>query len=65
MSVSEIEAAITRLPRRDLAELLTWLEEYHASVWEKQIEDDLQAGRLDKLLAEVDREYDAGSARPL
>lgn len=65
MSVKEIEAAITKLPREDLAELMAWLEAYRAQVWDRQIEGDLEAGRLDALLAEVDREYEAGLSQPL
>ena len=34
-------------------------------VWDEQIADDLDTGRLDALLAEVDQEYEAGLARPL
>jgi hypothetical protein len=48
-----------------LAELVSWLEGYHAQVWDKQIEDDLQAGRLDALLEQVYREYEAGLTEPL
>jgi len=65
MSVTEIEAAIAELPNEDLAELNNWLESHHATIWDKQIEDDLEAGRLDALLAEVDKEYAAGLASPL
>jgi hypothetical protein len=65
MSVKEIEAAITRLPAKDLAELMAWLQEYAAQVWDKQIEEDLEAGRLDALLAEVDKECQAGLSQPL
>lgn len=65
MSVTEIEAAITKLASGDLAELMSWLEAYHAKVWDKQIADDLDSGRLDTLLADVDREYEAGLAEPL
>ena len=65
MSVKEIEQAITKLPGHELTELLAWLEDYHHQVWDKQIEDDLDAGRLDTLLAEVENEYQAGLARPL
>ena len=65
MSVKEIEATIAGLPAEELAELMTWLEEYHARTWDKQIEDDLETGRLDALLDEVDREYESGSSRPL
>lgn len=65
MSVKEIEAAISQLPARDVIELMSWLAEHHAQVWDKQIEYDLESGRLDALLAEVDREYEAGLAHPL
>ena len=65
MSVKEIEIAITQLPSADLVELMAWLENYHAEMWDKQIEEDLEAGRLDALLAEVDREYEAGLGQPL
>ena len=65
MSVTEIESAIRQLPASDLAELMAWLEEHHGRVWDRQIEDDLGAGRLDTLLADVDKEHGAGMARPL
>jgi hypothetical protein len=65
MSIQEIEAAITRLPARELAELMAWLEDYHTQAWGNPIEDDLEAGRLNQLLAEVDREYGAGLGKPL
>jgi len=65
MSVKEIEIAITKLPALDLAELMAWLENYHAQMWDKQIEEDLETGRLDALLAEVDKEYEAGLGQPL
>jgi hypothetical protein len=65
MSVTEIESAITQLPAKEVAELMEWLQTYHEQVWDKQIEDDLEAGRLDKLLAKVDEEHRAGLARPL
>ncbi len=65
MSIQEIEAAITKLSAEDLAILAAWFVEYRAQTWDKQIEQDLDAGRLDALLAEVDAEYEAGQAKPL
>lgn len=65
MSVTEIEAAIARLSPVELAELMAWLGSYRAQVWDEEIEKDLEAGRLDALLAEVDREYEQGLAGPL
>lgn len=65
MSVTEIESAITQLPAKEVAALMAWLQNYHEQLWDKQIEGDLEAGRFDSLLAEVDKECDAGLARPL
>ncbi|MBI4557353.1 MAG: hypothetical protein HY706_07215 [Candidatus Hydrogenedentes bacterium] len=65
MSVKEIETAITRLSTTDLAELVAWLENYHAETWDKQIEEDLDSGRLDTLLAKVDKEYEDGFGQPI
>jgi BioD-like phosphotransacetylase family protein len=65
MSVQEIEHAITELSPKELAELSAWLADYQAKVWDEQIERDLDTGRLDALLDEVDAEYEAGEAKPL
>ena len=65
MNVKEIEKAIVQLSAEELAELVDWIENYHAQLWDKQIEEDLEAGRLDALLAEVDQEYRAGLSQPL
>jgi hypothetical protein len=65
MSIVEIENEIKELPVEKVDELIKWLKEYHSDLWEKQIADDLAAGRLDPLLAEVDDEIEAGLAQPL
>ena len=65
MGVKEIEKAIVQLPVSDVDKLVGWLEDYRAQLWDKQIEEDLEAGRLDALLAEVDKECEAGLSQPL
>lgn len=65
MSITEIETAITQLPAEEVDKLMSWLEEYHASIWDKQIADDLDAGKFDNLLQEVEEEIEAGMAKPL
>ena len=65
MSITEIEAAITQLPPDEVDKLMSWLEEYQAGIWDKQIAEDLDAGRLDGLLNEVEQEIDAEMANPL
>jgi hypothetical protein len=48
-----------------LAELVSWIHEHHHELWDQQIEQDLESGRLDSFLSEVEREYTAGAAKPL
>lgn len=57
--------AVTNLPLPELTSFRKWVDEFYAQQWDRQIEDDLEAGRLDSLLAEVDEEYEAGLAQPL
>jgi len=54
MSVKEIEAAIAKLPAKQVGELTAWLVDYHHQRWDKQIEDDLDGGRMDAMLAEAE-----------
>jgi hypothetical protein len=65
MSVSEIEAAITLLPAEKVQELMVWFEDYYHRLWDRQIEADLESGKLDGILAEVDAEIESGLAKPL
>ena len=65
MTMQEIEQAITELSPEELTRLREWFDEYYAQVWDDQIERDAASGRLDKLIAEADEEYNAGSSKPL
>jgi hypothetical protein len=65
MSVREIEVAITKLPAKQVGRLTAWLVEYHHKLWDKQIEEDLESGRLDALLEAADKDHAAGMATPL
>ena len=48
--IDELEADIERLPSEELAELFRWLSEKEWESWDKEIEADSQAGRLDFLV---------------
>ena len=49
MTVTEIQQAIIDLPKAEYAELLEWLTELESDEWDKEIEEDAKAGRLDFL----------------
>ena len=64
-TVLEIEAAIEQLPPRDKWQLIHRLHDALWQEWDKQIEADAAAGRLDFLVAEVKADIAAGRVKPL
>jgi hypothetical protein len=65
MDIKEIESAIAQLPSSELAELAKWFEEFHAQVWDEQLEQDVKAGRLDGLLKQAEQDFEQGQCEPL
>jgi hypothetical protein len=51
--IEELKADIERLPSEEVAELFRWLSERDWESWDKEIEADSQAGRLDFLVREA------------
>ena len=65
MSSKEIESAIARLSPEDLAQLFAWLDQHYDDAWDRQIEQDSRAGRLDALIQQAGKDFDAGRCKPL
>jgi hypothetical protein len=58
--IEDLQKAVEQLSPGDLARFREWFEEFEAHLWDEQIVRDLEAGKLDKLLAEVRANDDAG-----
>lgn len=54
--VEEIEAAINQLPDDDFRRIANWIRERDQSLWDKQLDSDCSAGRLDFLFEEIEAE---------
>ena len=65
MDVKEIESAIDDLPAAEIAELAKWFEEFHAQIWDQQIERDLNAGRFESLFEEAKQDFESNRCEPL
>jgi hypothetical protein len=65
MSVEELESVVSKLPATDLARFSQWFEEFVADQWDRQIEADMRAGRLDAALQHADEHYEAGRCTTL
>ena len=64
-TVQEIEVAIRDLPINDQQSLALKLNDLYWSAWDEQIEADADAGRLDSIIAEVERDVREGRTKPL
>jgi hypothetical protein len=63
--LEKIEKDIAGLSPGEVAELAEWFAEFQASLWDRQIEADAKAGRLDKLVNAAKAELAAGKVREL
>ena len=61
--IDELKADIERLSSEELAELFRWLSEKEWESWDKEIEADSQAGRLDFLVREARKEKAKGTLK--
>jgi len=65
MDIKEIETAIAQLPSAEVAELADWFDEFRAQLWDRQIQRDLNSGRLQSVLDEAKDDLKSGRCEPL
>lgn len=65
MSVEDLESHVSSLSADELARFSQWFEEFMADQWDRQIEQDMLAGRLDGALQRTDDHRQAGRVTPL
>ena len=65
MSVEELQAAIAQLPAEELDRFSQWFEEFLADQWDRQVEADILAGRLEAAGRRADEDFEAGRRTPL
>ncbi|CCI37742.1 tetratricopeptide repeat protein [Microcystis aeruginosa] len=60
-----IESAILQLPDEEIHQLSAWLQDYLDDSWDKQIKNDLESGKLDRLLQKVNNDISNNQVKPL
>jgi predicted esterase len=63
--LEQLEQRVKLLSRQDLAAFREWFLEYDERLWDQQIADDADAGRLDAFVKEARTEYEQGKTRDL
>jgi len=64
MNRLDVETAIKQLPEREIRALATWLQDYLDEMWDRQIEFDVAAGKLDHLIAQAEADIAANNKHP-
>ena len=59
-TIEEIKSAIHHLSRRELARFRAWFHEYEADALDMELEEDVQAGKLDTLAEQAIRDFEEG-----
>ena len=63
--VNELANEVQQLNRDELAEFRDWFRKYDSDEWDKEIEQDVLAGKLDKLGNEAIAEHKAGRTKKI
>jgi hypothetical protein len=63
--VERIEQEIQALSPHELAQLRAWFLEYDWAAWDRQLESDIEAGKLDHLADKALDDHAAGKTTPL
>jgi len=64
-AIEKLELLIKSLSPEELAQFREWFAEFDAQVWDRQIEADAEAGKLDRLIEESMADQRARKTRPL
>ena len=65
MSIKDIEKAITKLPAKKLTAFRAWFYKFENRAWDKQFDQDVKSGKLDRVAEEAARDYKNGRCREL
>ena len=63
--VEKLENEVQQLNPDELAAFRDWFQRYDSDEWDKEIERDVSAGRLDKLAEEAIAAHKAGRTREI
>ena len=65
MTIQDLEQAISQLSQKELTEFRAWFAGFDAEAWDKQLQNDVAAGRLDSLADEALRDLREGRTTAL
>jgi hypothetical protein len=65
MNITELKTAVKELSQNELAEFAEWFNEFQEALWDKQIEQDMKAGKFDALIRQTEQAFSEGKCREI
>jgi len=63
--VKDLEQQVQALSPEELAQFREWFLEFDWAVWDRELERDVRAGKLDAMAEKAIQDYEAGKTKPL
>ena len=63
--LKNLERAVQRLSHAEMVAFRAWFREYDSDAWDRQIEEEIQTGKLDSLAEEAAPAYRAGRIKEI
>ncbi len=63
--IEELEQKVQALSPEELAQFREWFLEFDWAAWDRQLERDVRAGKLDAMAEKALRDHAAGKTKPL
>ncbi|HEY3052548.1 MAG TPA: hypothetical protein VGK04_04080 [Thermoanaerobaculia bacterium] len=63
--IEALEREVEKLSREELSAFREWFLEYDWKAWDRELEEDVAAGKLDKLGAEALEEHRLGKTKDI
>jgi len=64
-TLKDIKSYIVNLSSEEIYELSVWLQDHIDDSWDKQMKDDAELGKLDRILEKVNSEINNNQVKPL
>jgi len=64
-NLEEIQSTVAKLSREELSAFRNWFQVYDSDAWDREIEEDVAAGRLDAIADQAMRDFKEGRCTEL
>ena len=64
-TIQELQSIVSQLSADELARFREWFDKFDAEVWDRQFEEDVKSGKLDRLANQAITDFKAGKCKQL